>query len=189
MNPNRPTPPGQQTVAWRQALAQAWRSRSPRERRLLALGLAVLLAAGAWLALLAPVLDTWRQAPAMQAQLDAQWQQMLELQAQARQLQKATRLNRDEARAWLDRSVREVLGDAARVSVQDRQVRLTLQGVGAAALSQWLAQARQNAQLLPTQVQLQPGPAGPAARAGATRSATAGSGETLWHGTVVLQWP
>ena len=42
MNPNRPTPPGQQTVAWRQALAQAWRSRSPRERRLLALGLAVV---------------------------------------------------------------------------------------------------------------------------------------------------
>lgn len=180
---------------WLQTLKQALQARSARERRLIALALALGLGAAVWLALLAPVLATWRQAPEMQARLDGQWQQMLNLQAQARQLQKATRLSREEAQAWLDSSTREVFGGTARWSVQDRQVRLTLQGVSAAALSQWLVQARQNARLLPVQVQIQPG----AERAQASRAGTpspsskgaapAGSAEILWHGTVVLQWP
>jgi general secretion pathway protein M len=172
---------------WRQALGQAWRSRSVRERRLLALALAVLLAALLWQILLAPVLGTWRQAPAMQAQLDAQWQQMLDLQAQARQLQKASRQNREEAQAWLEHSVQEVFGQTARVSVQDRRVRLTLQGADASALSQWLTQARQNAQLLPVQVQLQTQTQ--AKEAASPNKPKAGQATVLWQGSVELQWP
>ena len=76
------------------ALHALWQQRSVRERRLLVLAAALLALALLWFWALAPALQTWRSAPQRQAELDQQSRQMLQWQAQARQLQNPARLAR-----------------------------------------------------------------------------------------------
>ncbi|MGV2482088.1 UNVERIFIED_CONTAM: type II secretion system protein M, partial [Salmonella enterica subsp. enterica serovar Weltevreden] len=69
------------------ALRARWALLAPREQMLVGTaGVLVLLALLWWLAL-APALQTLRSAPARHAALDAELQRMLQLQAEARQLQ------------------------------------------------------------------------------------------------------
>lgn len=155
----------------------AWARRNPREQLLLGLGAWVMGLAVLWTLALAPALQTWQEAPARQALLDAQSQRMRELQMQAQSLQKPAAISRTDATQWLEKNLAE-LGPNARISLQGESASLSLQAAPAAALALWLSQARENAQALPTQAQLQqvsaPGP---------------DHNKATWRGSLVLRLP
>jgi general secretion pathway protein M len=165
------------TSAVRNGWQAAWARRSPREQQLLGIGFWVLALAALWMLALAPALRTWQEAPARQALLDTQSQRMRQLQAQAQSLQKPAAISRADATQWLEKSLTE-LGPNARISLQGDSATLSLQAAPAAALARWLSQARDNAQALPTQAQLQQ-----ASPAGADNP------EATWRGSLVLRLP
>jgi general secretion pathway protein M len=144
---------------------------------LLGIGVWVLSLAALWLLTLAPALRTWQEAPARQAQLDTQSQRMRQLQAQAQGLQKPRAIARTDAALWLEKNLVE-LGPNARISLQGDSATLSLQAAPAGALARWLSQARDNAQALPTQAQLQQ-----------VNTAKADSPEVTWRGSLVLRLP
>jgi general secretion pathway protein M len=154
-----------------------WSRRNPREQRLLGIGVWVLGLAVLWVLALGPALHTWQEAPARQALLDAQSQRMRQLQAQAQSLQKPAVITRTDAAKWLEKNLNE-LGPNARISLQGETATLSLQAAPATALARWLSQARDNAQALPTQAQLQ-------------HASPPGSDslDTPWRGSLVLRLP
>ena len=165
------------TAQMRNGWKVAWARRSPREQQLLGIGFWVLSLAALWMLALAPALRTWQEAPARQALLDAQSQRMRQLQAQAQSLQKPVALSRADAAKWLEKNLTE-LGPNARISLQGETATLSLQAAPAAALARWLSQARDHAQALPTQAQLQhASPPGP------------NSLDVTWRGSLVLRLP
>jgi general secretion pathway protein M len=170
---NLPTLSAQISSGWK----AAWARRSPREQLLLGIGIWLLGLAVLWVLALAPALRTWQQAPARQALLDAQSQRMRQLQAQAQGLQKPVAISRADAALWLQKNLAE-LGPNARINVQGDTATLSLQAAPAAALARWLSQARDNAQALPTQAQLQQ-----------ASTAAADSPAGTWRGSVVLRLP
>lgn len=137
----------------RQRLQARWNEVSRREQRLLLAALALILGALLWWLGLAPALATLRSADKQHQLLGAQLQQMQRLQAQAKTLQAQPRLALDEARRLLESSVKP-LGATAQLAVTGERVTLTLKGVPADALAQWLAQARLNARAVPSEARL-----------------------------------
>lgn len=168
----------------RQAARAAWDQRAPRERRLLVLGAAVLLGTALWRLLLTPAWQVWREAPAQQARLEAQTRQMLQLQAEARQLQVPSRIDRGQAMAWLQANAPALLGPRTQLSAQGDELRVTVQAASPSGLAQWLAQAREKAQSRPRLAQLQMQPA--ASQADVTSDKVSGP---TWSGTLVMQLP
>ena len=165
------------TAQMRNGWKAAWARRSPREQQLLGIGFWVLSLAALWVLALAPALRTWQEAPARQALLDTQSQRMRQLQAQAQSLQKPVALSRADAAKWLEKNLTE-LGPNARISLQGETATLSLQAAPAAALARWLSQARDHAQALPTQAQLQhASPPDP------------NSLDVTWRGSLVLRLP
>jgi general secretion pathway protein M len=165
------------TAPVRNGWQAAWGQRNPREQLLLGIGVWVLGLAALWVMALAPALLTWQEAPARQALLDTQSQRMRQLQAQAQGLQKPVAISRTDASSWLEKNLTE-LGPNARISLQGDSATLTLQAAPAAALARWLSQARENAQALPTQAQLQQ-----------ASPAKADNPEAIWRGSLVLRLP
>ncbi len=161
----------------RQGWQAAWARRNPREQLLLGIGIWVLGLAALWLLALAPALGTWHEAPARQALLDTQSQRMRQLQTQAQGLQKPRAIARNDATLWLEKNLVD-LGPNARISLQGDRATLSLQAAPAAALARWLSLARDNAQALPTQAQLQQ-----------VSPAKADSPEVTWRGSLVLRLP
>lgn len=149
-------------------LRARWEALPRREQRLVMAAAAVLLLAALWWIALAPALLTLRHADVQHRQLDAQLQQMLQLQAQARTMQAQPRLSFDEARRLLEASVQQQLGSTAALTVAGERVTVSFKGASADALAQWLAQARFNARAVPTDARL-------------VRSSTG-----AWDGTLVL---
>ncbi len=161
----------------RRATSAAWQQRPLRERRLLTLGAVVLLAVAVWSGVVAPAWQAWREAPARQARLDTQTRQMLQWQAEARQLQAPRRIERVEALRLLEQSATRLLGPGAQLSPQGDELRLTLKAAPAGGLAQWLAQAREQAQARPRLVKLQK-----------QEPADSDTGVS-WSGTLVLALP
>lgn len=193
-------------AAWRStlrsALEKAWQARTQRERRGLGLAAVVIAAALLWQVGLSPALQTWRQAPALQDRLDAERQQLLALQQQARQLQTLPRIGREEALRWLQGPELAALGPGASVRLQGEQVLVQLQAAPADGLSRWLRAAREQARALPVQVQLQQSdatlaagqrPAGnaasPAPNPAPNRTSPADPASLRWRGSLVLSLP
>jgi general secretion pathway protein M len=178
--------------ALRTALGQAWGQRSPRERQLLGLGALVLALATLWSVALAPVWRIWQEAPARQARLDAQSQQMQQLRAQAQSLRKPSPITRAEAQAWLENNLTE-LGPEARISVQGERVTLSLVAAPAEAMALWLSQARERVQVLPVQAELQqsPTPTSPPKRTITPPESGSAppTAAVLWRGTLVMRLP
>lgn len=165
---------------WQQLQQDArsvWRQRPPRERALLALGAAVLLAAGGWTALVAPAWRVWREAPAQQARIEQQTRHMLQLQAQARLLQAPRRIERAEALSLLQTSAATWLGPGVQLVPQGDELRVTLKAAPAQGLAEWLVQAREKALARPHMAQLQ------------QQAATEPAAGTTWSGTLVLRLP
>jgi general secretion pathway protein M len=94
---------------------------------------------------------------------------MLALQAQAQALQTRTPISRDEALRNLQGLTP---GAQMQLNVQGDRVMVQLKAVPAAALANWLTQARSQAQALPVEAHL-------------TRSNTA----MTWDGSLVLSLP
>ena len=154
-----------------------WQALHPRERNLVLAAATVVVLALLWWAGIAPALQTLRQAEVQQRRLDAQWQQMQVLAAEAQALQARPKTRRDEAVRALEASVKQGLGPGAQLSVVGERATVTLKNVPAAALGPWLAQARANARAIPGEARL-------------VRSASsAGAGGASWDGTLVLNLP
>ncbi len=180
-----------------QALSQRWQALSPREQRLMSFGAALLVVMVVWLAALAPALRTVREVPAQQAVLDAQWQQLKDLQSQAQTLQQQPRITQTEALRALQSSTTEHLGNSAQLQTLGERSTVTLKAVPAPALASWLAQVRTQARAVPVQAHLQRSAAsdmattGPEAKATNPSSANApiALNTIMWSGSVVLSLP
>jgi len=153
-----------------------WNTLATRERTLIGVALLTIAIALIWQVFLAPALKTLRQAPARHAALDAQWQRMQTLRAQAEQLQKAPKHHAGEIRNALQSSLSQHLGRSAQLHSNGSQATITLTHAPASALADWLTQMRNMTHAIPLQVQL-------------TRSAPAADSTTHWNGTVVLALP
>jgi len=140
-------------------LRARWRALSERDRRLVGLAAAVLGAFLLWSVAIQPAWRTLRDAPAQRDALDAQWQTMQALAAEARQLRDAPALGAEQAAAAL-RAASERLGGKARLSLQGSRAVLTLNGVSSTQLREWLAEARAGARARPVEAQLARNPQG-----------------------------
>lgn len=176
------------TQALRQALQQAWQARSPREKQGLALMALVVALASVWSLALAPAWTTWQQAPARQTELDQQTQQMRQLQTQAKHLQAPPASTRAEALKWLESSVAD-LGAGAHIQLQADRATLRVESAPADKMAHWLSQARERAQALPLQAQLQQVTAPPSQRASANTPTPPAPTSVHWRGSVVLRLP
>lgn len=154
-----------------------WNTLNPRERSLIAGAVLVLALATIWWIGLAPALKTLAQADARQRSLDAQFQQMQVLAAEAQALQSRPKARFDDSLRALEASVKQGLGGGAQLVVSGERATITLKNVPASALSGWLAQARVNASAVPTEARL--------VRSAATTPTTG----TLWDGTLVVILP
>ncbi len=130
---------------------QLWAQRTRRERALLLVAaLAALLAALLGLG----VLPAWRSlqaAPLEKARLQAQWQRMQALQAQAQTLLQQPRRTFNEA--GLRASLAPLSG--AQLLLGPAGAELRLQGAPPDALAQWLLSARSEAGVVVREAQLQ----------------------------------
>ncbi|HSV55069.1 MAG TPA: type II secretion system protein GspM [Burkholderiaceae bacterium] len=163
-------------MSWANWRAQ-WDKLAPRERGAVLAAALLVAAALLWWVLLAPALQTLRDADRQHAQLDIQLQKMRSLQAEAQTLQSSPKLSYDDALRALEASVRQRMGGTAQLSVVGDRATVTLKGASAEALAQWLAQARINARALPAEARLVRSPA------------AAGASGPAWDGTLVLSLP
>lgn len=140
-----------------------WAQLVPREQRMVAIALTLIVLALLWLIALAPALRTLADAPAAHAQLDAQLQQMTTLQAQAKSLQGQPRINREDALRALDTSIRDKLGPNAQMQLAGagEGATVSVRTAPADGMAQWLAQARGNARAVPREVHLTRSPTTP----------------------------
>jgi general secretion pathway protein M len=136
-----------------------WGGMAPRERLALSIGLAVLAAFALWMLLIAPAWRTVRDAPAQLDRLEVQLQHMQRLAAEARTLRGAPSVSTAQAVDAL-KAATERLGDKASILFQGERVTLTLTGVSADALRDWLSEARGAARARPIDVQLARTPQG-----------------------------
>lgn len=136
-----------------------WSGLALRERRMLALGGAVLVL----YALLAlAVLPAWRtlaRAPAQQAAVEEQLQAMQRLAAEAQELRAMPPVNPEQSATAL-KAASERLGEQAKLSLQGDRAVLTLTGVGTEALKNWLAEVRSGARARPVEATLSRGAGG-----------------------------
>lgn len=182
-------------AALRTAFHQAWQQRSAREQQLMRIAAWLLLAAALWSGALAPALRTWHEAPARQASMDATSQQMQQLQAQAQALKKPSAVTRAEAIRWLEENIPTQLGAQTRWQLQGERLSVQLADTSPERLASWLGQARERAQALPVQAQLQRLPA-EVAKPQAPNSASNGTDKpelashpVLWQGSLLLSLP
>ena len=155
-----------------QTASSRWQQLNSREKTLVSAALAVVATALLWWVAVAPALTVLKTAHIQQVALDARLQQMQNLQAEAKALRAAPKIKSADAAKALDAVVKQRLGAAAQVTMTGSQVSLTLTNVAPEALVQFLAQARMQANALPSQVRLRPS-----------------SNPQSWDGTLVLQLP
>lgn len=156
--------------------------------------LAVLVLILVWTFNVAPALKTWREAPALLLQLEAQTQSVKAMQAQAQSLQKAARLSSADAASQLQQSVAEVLGSDAKLSLEGSRATLTLSGVSAENLAQFLTTARTKSHALPLEAHLQKfenanANTNPNANGNAPAKTKSSGASQLWRGTLILNLP
>lgn len=150
----------------------AWAALATRERLLLGAALAVVMLAVLWWVGLGPALQTLRSAGPQQRALDAELQTMRALAAEAASLQALPRIKFDDSRKALEQSVRQSLGASAQIAVAGDRATVTLKGASPEALTQWLAQARNNARAVPVEAHL-----------------TLNAAGTGWDGSVAIALP
>ena len=166
---------------FRAALTQIWQQRTSRERQLMLVAAWTLTASVLWSLAVAPALRTWQEAPTRQAALDATSNQMQQLQAQAQAFKKPSAVNRTEALRWLEENIPKQLGAQTRWQLQGERLSVQLSGTSPEQLAYWLGQARERAQALPVQAQLQ--------QASPTNKPDASEQAVRWNGSLLLSLP
>jgi general secretion pathway protein M len=136
------------------SLRQWWGQRSHKEKWALKLAIALLAGALVWAFALAPTVRTLRSYEDSRLKLDADLQTMQDLQAQAQALQSMPRLSQSTATQALRESVQKAFGKSADFSANGANATVTLRGVPADTLAQWLTAARTEALSAPTQARL-----------------------------------
>jgi general secretion pathway protein M len=154
-------------MSWLAPLRARWQQTSRREQLALLGGATLLMLAMLWLLAVAPALAILRGAGPQRLALETQLQQMQGLQSQAKALQAQPRLAPDEARRLLEASVKP-LAPSLQIALAGDRATVTLKGMTADALTQWLAQVRLNVRVLPAEARLRRNAAG------------------TWDGTLVL---
>lgn len=161
-------------------LKQRWNALQGREQMLVMAAAGLVGLALVWWVALAPAIKTLRLAPQAHAQLDRQLQHMRGLQQEALELQKAPRIQANDAVRALQSSLTQSMGASAQMTIVADRATVTLKGVPATSLAQWLAQVRSTARVVPIQAKL-------------VRSAgTKGNAPALpahWDGTLILSLP
>lgn len=165
------------TARWLQPLQARWRSLSPREQGLLQVLGTVLLLALLWIGAIAPPLHSLRDSESRRAALAASHAQMQVWQAQAQAVQQQPRLNAAQAAQALQ-SLTQAAGAGWQLQVLGERATLQVSDATPEALAQWLLQAREQAQSLPVQAQLE------SHNASAERTS-----EPRWRGRLVLALP
>ena len=136
------------------AAAAAWRAaQSARDRLLLGVAGTVLALFITWSVAVQPAWRTLSLAPAQRESLDAQWQAMQRLAAEAKELRGAPPVSMEQSSAAL-RAATERLGDKGRLAMQGERAVLTLQDVNTSQLRDWLAEARSGARARPVEARL-----------------------------------
>jgi general secretion pathway protein M len=102
------------------------------------------------------------------------------MQAQAQTLQKSPRIKPNEAASLLQKAASEVLGNGVRLNIEGTRATLTLSGVSADSLAQFVALARTQSQAMPIEAHLQ--------KFSASGSVNKDSKE-LWRGALILSLP
>jgi general secretion pathway protein M len=102
------------------------------------------------------------------------------MQVQAQTLQKSPRIKPNEAASLLQKAASEVLGNGARLNIEGTRATLTLSGVSADSLAQFVALTRAQSQAMPIEAHLQ--------KFSASGSANKDSKE-LWRGALILSLP
>jgi general secretion pathway protein M len=159
----------------RTQVVSRWQTLSPREQGSISILGAVLGLALFWSVAIAPARQTLEDSNNRRAQVEQQQAQMLALQAQAQALKARTSFSREEAL----RSLQSLPPNPQiQLQVQGDRVAVQLKAVPAPVLATWLAQARQQAQALPTEAHL-------------TRASTSAALATtvVWDGALVLSLP
>lgn len=136
-----------------------------------------------WTWNIAPALKTLREAPLHLSQLELQTQSMKAMQSEAQTLQKSPRLSATDANTALRQAALEVMGNGARLSIEGNRATLTLSGVTADSLAQFLALVRTKSQALPIEAHVQK-----FTNSGAAAGKTA-AGQELWRGALILSLP
>lgn len=152
----RPTATSPLTARAQAALAPLrarWALMSPRERYLSTLAASAVGILLVWAIALAPALKSLQKSQAQRLVLDSQMQQMLALQAEARQLAAQPKMGREAALRALRESV-AALGTGAQMQSSGERAIVTLQNVPAATVAAWLGQARTDARAIPVEVRL-----------------------------------
>ena len=166
----RPNPVTLQVRGW---LAQRWQALQARERVLIVLATGLVLAALLWALAIAPAVALLGTADAQHTKLVAQLQAMQVLQTQAKALQGQPKMDTADAGQALALSVKQRLGANAQVSLAGTQATITVKAVPAAALAEWMTQARTAARAVPVKASLSRSNAAPG----------------TWDGTLVLSLP
>ena len=127
-----------------------------------------------WFWNISPALQIHQQAPLQLAKLEQQSETLKAQQLQAMALQKAPRINAQDASAVLPQIMASTLGSGAKLNLDATRVTVTMSSVSAEALAQFLEEARTQAHALPTEVHLQKIKAGT---------------QDVWRGTLMLNLP
>jgi general secretion pathway protein M len=200
--------PAQQLQQRLQGLRARFDALGPREQGWLVLSAALLALALVLAVGVLPAARSLRSGPLLQQQAGAQLQAMRAQQAQVQALQSLPRLAPAEAVRKLQ-ALTPLLGEGAQLSVGEQRASLTLKGVRAETLAEWLARARTEAHAVPLEAQLKrdaPAAASSASAASpatsttsaisatstassASTASTTSTARATWSGTLVMSLP
>lgn len=141
------------------ALRARWQGLALRERRWVAIAAAVLGLYLVWALAVQPAWRTIDRAAAESERLEVQWQEMLRLADEARELRATPAVDPEDARDALEAATAR-LGAAGRLALQGDRAVLTLNGVGSGALRDWLTEVRSGARARPLEAKLARGSGG-----------------------------
>jgi general secretion pathway protein M len=170
---------GMSTIAQlRTQMHARWHALSGREQRGVSVLVGLIGVCLFWALAIAPARNTLQDTHNRRAHIAQQQAHMLALQAQAQALQTRLPLSRDEA---LHRLQSLSADPHLQIMAQGERVTVQLKTVPAPLLSNWLTQARSQAQALPVEAHLTRHP-------GASAAPTSAA-EVVWDGTMVLTLP
>jgi general secretion pathway protein M len=141
------------TDAWRSVAVERWRALARREQTAVIVAASLVALVLVWMLGVQPAWRTWREAPARIEALDTQLQFMQALATEAGSLKGAAPVSQSQARAALEAATSR-LGTVGRLNVQGDRATLTLTGVDAPMLREWLEAARSAARARPVEAQL-----------------------------------